>query len=166
MIVIRKARPGDIDGIMECYDIARQKMRESGNFAQWINGYPSRELLLNDIREGNCFVGENGDDVLVMVFVLIMGEDPSYKVIKDGSWLNSLPYGTIHRLASNGIERGVLKKCIDFCFTKINNLRLDTHADNLIMQKGVGQLGFIRCGVIFLSDGSARVAFQKYLPAR
>lgn len=31
-----------------------------------------------------------------------LGEDESYRVIEDGAWHLDQPYGTIHRLASNG----------------------------------------------------------------
>lgn len=162
MILIRKGQDADIDAIMRCYDLARRFMRSSGNHNQWINGYPSRELVAKDIAEGKSYVGIDEDGELVMAFAFILGADPTYYLIEDGEWLNDLPYGTIHRLGSTGKHRGMLKSCVDYCFRKTDNLRLDTHADNATMHEGVKRLGFRRCGIIYCDDGTPRVAYQKH----
>lgn len=52
-----------------------------------------------------------------------LGEDESYRVIEDGAWHLDQPYGTIHRLASNGKARGVSRACFDFCTAQIGYLR-------------------------------------------
>lgn len=161
MIRIRKGTVADIDAIMSCYNIARQYMRASGNHSQWINGYPSPELVAEDIAEGVSYVGVDDSGEVVMAFAFIIGDDPTYSVIEAGRWLNDLPYGTIHRLGSTGKHRGILKLCVDFCFSQIDNIRLDTHSDNATMQKAAEKLGFARCGTIYCTDGSPRVAFQK-----
>lgn len=161
MIRIRSGEVGDIDAIMTCYDKARQYMRESGNLTQWINGYPSRDLVLADIALGNNYVGIDDEGELVMTFAFILGEDPTYALIEDGEWPDNLPYGTIHRLGSNGKHRGILKACVDFCMSRIGNIRLDTHADNRTMRQGVAKLGFQRCGIIYCDDGTPRIAYQK-----
>lgn len=163
MIQIRKGTPADIDAIMECYDTARQFMRSSGNHTQWVNGYPSRERVEEDIVKGNSYVGVDDAGELVMAFAFIIGDDPTYTVIEDGEWLNDLPYGTIHRLGSNGRHRGVLRECVNFCMKATDNLRLDTHADNEIMRHGAESLGFSRCGIIYCDDGTPRIAYHKYL---
>lgn len=135
-------------------------MRENGNHQQWVNGYPSRELVRRDIDSGVCYVGEDTDGDVVMAFAFIIGEDPTYTLIEDGEWLNDSPYGTIHRLGSTGKYSGMLRECVEFCFTKVNNLRLDTHIANLPMRQATERLGFIRCGVIYCQDGTAREAYQ------
>lgn len=163
MIEIRRSRLSDIDAIMECYAAARQYMRANGNPSQWINGYPSRRQIEEDIRAGQGYVGTDGNGEIVMAFAFISGEDPTYIHISDGEWLNDKPYGTIHRLASNGKVKGALKTCVDFCSTMTDNIRLDTHADNVIMQRGVAVLGFRRCGIILCQDGSPRIAYQREL---
>lgn len=94
------------------------------------------------------------------VFAFIPGEDPTYRYIEDGSWHWNRPYGTIHRLASRGTARGVAKACFDFCREKIPYLRIDTHADNHPMQSAVLRYGFRKCGTIYLTDGSPRIAFD------
>ena len=99
---IRKARPEDIASIMECYDLARNYMRSQGNTVQWINGYPSVDLVLDNINEGQCYVGIDQDNEIVMVFSFVIGKDPTYTIIEDGQWLNDNVYGTIHRHGSTG----------------------------------------------------------------
>lgn len=161
MLTIRKGTYADVEAVMACYEAARRYMRASGNYNQWINGYPSREHVIEDIRAGVNYVGEDPAGELVVAFAFIIGEDPTYAVIEEGEWLNPLPYGTIHRIGSNGKYKGILRECVDFCASKIGNLRLDTHADNLPMQKAAERLGFVRCGIIHCMDGSPRVAYQK-----
>lgn len=159
MINIRKANKGDVEAVMACIVSARSFMRSYGNHYQWAGNYPSRELIENDIREGICYVGEDGTGEIVMTFAFIIGDDPTYTLIEDGSWPDNDPYGTIHRLASNGKCRGVLAACVDFCLRYIDNLRLDTHRCNNPMLRGVVQLGFQRCGIIYCIDGTPREAF-------
>ena len=43
----------------------------------------------------------------------------------------------------------------------IKNIKIDTHEDNLIMQKLLEKNSFKYCGVIYLLDGSKRIAFEK-----
>lgn len=165
MIHIRKGTAGDIEEIMRCYATARAYMRSQGNYNQWINGYPSRSLIEEDIASGVCYVGENESGRVCMVFACIIGADPTYTFIEDGHWLNDYPYATIHRLASDGSQSGVFNACVKFCFTLSDNIRLDTHADNIKMQKAAAGLGFVRCGIIYCTDGSPRIAYQKYCGA-
>ena len=160
-ILIRKSTIHDVDAILACYDIARSYMRAEGNHIQWINGYPSRQLVINDITQGVSYVGIDEEHNVVMAFAFIIGDDHTYAVIQDGDWLNDEPYGTIHRLGSNGTHRGILKQCVDFCSSKIGNIRLDTHADNVTMQRAAEKLDFKRCGIIYIDDGTPRIAYQK-----
>jgi RimJ/RimL family protein N-acetyltransferase len=54
----------------------------------------------------------------------------------------------------------VFKQCLNYCLTKINNIRVDTHTNNIPMQRAVGRAGFKRCGIICVADGSPRIAYQ------
>ena len=51
---IRPAIFTDIDRLMEIFDTARHFMTSTGNPNQWINGYPQRELVAEEINQGNC----------------------------------------------------------------------------------------------------------------
>lgn len=161
MIQIRKGTLADVDAILACYDASRLYMRASGNNSQWINGYPSREHVAQDVAAGHSYVGVDEDGEVAMAFAFIVGDDPTYSVIEGGQWLNNRPYGTIHRLGSSGKHKGMLRRCVDFCMSQIGNVRLDTHACNATMLHGVERLGFVRCGTIYCIDGTARIAFQK-----
>lgn len=159
MIEIQPSSNRDIDAIMAIYAHARAFMRAQGNPSQWSEGYPSRRLILGEIEAGvhfSCFC--NG--ALVGVFSFIIGEEPNYKYIKDGAWLNSHPYGTIHRLASAGVCRGVAHACLSWCAARIGTLRADTHRCNTVMQHILVQHGFVPCGIIYVGDGTERIAYQ------
>lgn len=160
-IEIRQSNAGDFDRIMEVYESAKKFMRSRGNMTQWTGGYPSRELILNDIALGHHFIGFDDEGEVLMVFSFILGEDPTYKKIEGGEWLNDKPYGTIHRIASSGSRGGMLKECVRFCFAFTDNIRIDTHADNAEMQQAILHSGFKYCGIIHIADGSPRLAFQK-----
>lgn len=158
---IRKTRREDIPDILKIFHSAREYMRKNNNFSQWDNEYPGLKDVENDILENSSFVGTGDNEEILMYFAFIKGEDPTYKTILNGSWLNDEYYGTIHRIASNGKSRGVLKAACDYCFQFVNNIRIDTHEDNKPMLKALSDLGFSRCGIIYCRDGSPRIAFQK-----
>lgn len=156
---IRKAMPCDIEEIMRVYEAARKFMRESGNLNQWTNGYPQKEILILDIEKENLYVCEN-DNKINAVFFMGAGPDQTYLEIEQGRWLNDLPYGVIHRIASDGTKHGVLAFCVEFCKTFFGEIRIDTHSDNLVMQHLLRKNGFKRCGIIHLANGDPRIAFQ------
>lgn len=159
---IQSATPQDLNSIMPIIDEARGIMRENGNMTQWSNGYPSSEVILNDINNGHGFVCILEDEV-VGYFCFIAGDnpEPTYNVIEGGEWLNNDPYGVIHRLASGRKSRGIARAAFDFAFTITGAIRVDTHHDNLPMQNFLKKNGFDYCGVIYVNDGTPRDAFQK-----
>ncbi|MGF7084073.1 phosphopentomutase [Lachnospiraceae bacterium PF1-4] len=157
--MIRKARETDIERMEEIFAIAREYMKASGNLSQWQEGYPGRDLLKEDISAGKSYVITGDDDEVVGTFYFSREEDPTYREI-DGAWLNTEPYGVIHRIASDGKRKGIVKEALEYCLQQTDNLRIDTHEDNQTMQQVLEKLGFKRCGVIRLANGEPRVAFQ------
>ena len=105
--MFRGAVRADMARILDIYARAREFMAKNGNSTQWGDNYPSPELLEEDIDTNRLFVYMvNGR--MQAVFAFVLGEDPTYKVIEDGQWLNdTLPYGTLHRLASAGESKGI-----------------------------------------------------------
>lgn len=88
-----------------------------------------------DIEAGHSHVclDEKGD--IIGTFTFIPGKDPTYARIYEGQWLDDeRPYATIHRLASTEDSHGVAAACLEWCYTQMQNLRADTHRDNLILQ--------------------------------
>ena len=132
-MTIRKAALCDMEAILEVYRYARRQMRLNGNPDQWGENYPSPEMVENDIMQGNSYVVEEAEEI-VGVFAFIPGEDPTYRRIEDGAWLNEQPYGTIHRIAGSGRGKGIFRQCTGFCEARAANVRIDTHERNLIMQ--------------------------------
>ena len=160
---IRQTELADLEKVMPLYDYARELMRQQGNTTQWIDGYPSTTLITEEIINHHSFVclDENGE--IMATFCFILGEDPTYKVIYDGAWLNDEPYGVIHRMATSGKQKGIGQQCINWCFERCKTIRVDTHQDNLLMQHVLEKQGFIRCGIILVANGTERIAFQKSL---
>ena len=103
-------------------------------------------------------VEEDGE--LQGVFYFSLENDPTYDVIKDGSWLSDKPYGVIHRIASAGKKKGVLKTCIEFCLERTNHIRIDTHENNTVMHHLLSKYGFSKRGIIFLQNGDERIAYE------
>lgn len=157
--MIRKAQLADLDAVELVYAAARRYMAQSGNPTQWKDGYPQRELLEKDMEQGWLYVMEEGGRIHG-VFAFIVGDDPTYAVIEEGDWSSSDPYGTIHRLASDGTEKGLFSKCLKFCKGIEPNIRADTHAHNKTMQHVLEKHGFQRCGIVHVWDGTPRIAYQ------
>ncbi len=160
---IRNAKTEDLPQLRKIYDAAKSYMDASGNPNQWAVGYPPEEYLRQDIELSRLYVCEE-EDVLHGVFLFAVTDDPTYHYI-DGAWLNDESYGVIHRIASDGKTKGIFKGVLDFCKGKmaeqnITNLRIDTHADNRTMQHLVEKYGFKQCGIIYLENGSPRIAYQ------
>lgn len=159
--VIRKSTYADVPRLMVLYREARDIQLESGNLHQWPEGFPTEEIVRQDIERGVGHVIEDGGEI-VGAFALIFGADPTYAYIEGGAWLeDTLPYATIHRLGSLKSSRGVAQVCFDWCWEQCHNLRIDTHEDNAIMRHCVAKAGFRYCGVIYLLNGAPRLAYQK-----
>ena len=159
MLNIKKANVTDLDRIMEIYGYAQDFMIRSGNPDQWGHSYPGRELILSDIQQGICHKICDENDIHG-VFALLTEEDPTYRFIEGGEWLNNEPYVTIHRVASDGQVHGLLCFAASYCKSLSSNVRIDTYKDNLIMQRKIEENGFKKCGTIYLEDGSPRIAYH------
>ena len=158
---IRQAALTDLDAIMPLFDAARAFMIKAGNPNQWINGYPERKLIESEIEQGHCYVCEDKNKRIAATFCFIPGEDPTYKQIEGGTWLNDKPYAVLHRLASDGTLSRVADSCLKWCFLHTDNLRVDTHQDNKVLQHILLKHGFTYCGIIYVSNGTPRLAYQK-----
>lgn len=159
MLNIRTAIDADLDRIMVIYKFAQDYMSKNGNPTQWGYSYPDEALIVSDIQQNICKVifDENG---IHGVFALFDGTEPTYARIENGAWLNDETYITIHRIASDGQVHGLFQCAVDYCKNKSRNIRVDTHANNLTMQRAIEKNEFTRCGTIYVKDGSARIAYQ------
>ncbi|MBQ3054356.1 MAG: GNAT family N-acetyltransferase [Clostridia bacterium] len=156
---IRKSRMEDLPKMEEIYQKAREFMIATGNPHQWSNGYPAHNLLVEDIQKGISFVCEDDGEV-VAVFCFYKEHEIDYDGIFDGKWLDDKPYGVIHRIAS--IRKGAGSFCIDYCYKKTGNIRIDTGDDNIPMQKCLLKNGFKYCGrIVLASINEERMAFHR-----
>lgn len=157
-MIIRESKNEDIVTILKIYDNARLFMRNHGNNVQW-NGYPNIDTLQNDMKNNNSYVIED-DGQVIATFALIIGIETTYINIYDGKWNDNKTYGTIHRVASDGSHKNITKLCFDYCISKCDYLRIDTHQLNEIMQNAILRYGFKYCGIIYVGDGTPRLAYD------
>lgn len=156
---IRLATTNDISKMREIFDYGREVQLKTGNLNQWAPGYPAPEVIESDMAQKAAYVCENSQGEMVAVLSVFTEPDPTYREI-EGSWLNDKPYATIHRIATNGQEKGIGQYCIEWVQNQYDNVRIDTHADNAPMKHVLTKLGFEYCGVIYLADGDARDAYH------
>ena len=157
--MIQKAQLHQLPEILDIYAQARTFMAQTGNPKQWGDHYPPQEMIRQDILNGKSYVNLK-DGKIAAVFYFAQEEDPTYGDI-DGAWCNEKPYGVIHRIAVSGNGRGVAAECFAFALEQCDELRIDTHEDNLPMQRCLAKNGFERCGIIYLEDGDPRIAYQR-----
>jgi GNAT superfamily N-acetyltransferase len=166
-MVIRLSTTADIDAIMACITDAQALLRSHG-VDQWQDGYPTAEIILADIARGESFVVIEDKSVVATAVISFAGE-PTYTTI-EGEWKNCNPYAVIHRLAvrnsarGNGYAKAIFDYTERLCTERgVSDIRVDTHADNRIMQRLLDGLGYSYCGVITLLSGAKRIALQKRL---
>lgn len=157
---IQRASKEDLYSIMRIYEQARAFMESHGNPNQWGKIYPDEEMIRMDIAQEKLYTvrdicGIHG------VFYFAIESDPTYKIICDGTWSTDGPYGVIHRVAGDG-SGGILKEVIRYAAELTGYIRIDTHEDNYVMQNALKKHGFQKCGIIFVEDGSPRIAYDRY----
>lgn len=157
---IRKTRIEELDAVMCIYQRARRFMAEHGNPSQWGDNKPAREQIAKDIEQGKSYVCVQGAEIAA-VFYFAMEEDATYREIFEGEWKNQEPYAVVHRIAAAGTVKGAGSFCMNWAAAQCDNVRIDTHRDNTVMQNMLKKNGFEYCGIIYIEDGSERLAFQK-----
>lgn len=164
---IRKSQLQDVDSIMNLIHQAQHYFKEA-HIDQWQDGYPISDNIIEDIQKNASYVICDQDIMGTMYFAI--EKDPSYHVIQ-GQWLtNDQPYAVIHRIVVDENHKGqniahhLLEFAISKCYEKgIHSIRIDTHEDNLSMQRFLKKHHFVKCGQITLSSGAPRIAFEKII---
>lgn len=156
-----------VNDVMVIINQAKAYFKATG-INQWQDGYPNEDSINNDITENKSYILIDNDKVIGTMFFAIQN-DPTYAYI-EGEWLSKEPYAVIHRIAVDENVKGrslafeLVKYVIDKCNkSNIKSIRIDTHEDNLSMQRFLKKNGFIPCGTIYLSNGDPRIAFEKLL---
>lgn len=165
MYTIRKSTTADIDSIMLLAKAARQIMKDNGNPTQWTDNHPSRETIEDDVQHADSYVICKAEGEIVGTFVFREGPDPSYAQIYEGKWIDDIhPYHVIHRVMSTPDAHGIFAAIMDYCNKHADNLRIDTHRNNSIMQHLIKKYGFHYCGIVHIIDLDTdfeRLAYQK-----
>ncbi|MCL1075466.1 GNAT family N-acetyltransferase [Shewanella dokdonensis] len=157
---IVSAQLTDLPVILSIYEHAKAFMVANGNAGQWADGYPQPQLIASGIEQRHYYLGVDAGEV-VAAFYFAVESEPTYQRIDGGQWLNELPYGVLHRIAVRSSKKGVASFCLQWCFAQTGNMRIDTHENNLPMRRVLEKNGYRYCGVIYVRDGSPRLAFQK-----
>lgn len=170
--MIRLANINDEEKIVSIYEDAKELFKELGYF-QWKGEYPNFLNFRNDLKNNKVLVIEENNDIL-STLTLVYEIDKNYLEI-NGAWLNNEKYVSIHRNATNKkyYHMGYMKKLFKYAEeyvlnSGINNIRIDTHEDNIYMQNMLLSLGYQKCGIIKLLgrddlENPYRIAFQKIL---
>ena len=158
-MVIRHTKIEEIDKLLEIYDAAKVFMANSNNATQWKSTYPERELLMSDIENYHSYVCVD-EGQIVATFCFFIGDEPAYRKIYNGAWLNSDECGFIKRLAVGVRNKGYASACMNWCLKQIGNVKIITHEDNIPMQKAILKAGFKYCGIVKQPDGTERFAYQ------
>ena len=153
----RRAVPEDMDALLDILEQAKAYLRESG-VDQWQEGYPNREALLADMEAGRGWIFEC-EGRPAGYECISMSPEECYRDI-DGAWLTEGEnYAVIHRAMA----------AADFRHTKLasemfslaedlaagmgrQSVRVDTHRDNMAMNRLCEKLGYTFCGVVDLSS--------------
>lgn len=166
--MLRRSVIHDIERIMEIIAQAQVYFKEAG-IDQWQNNYPNAEVIRQDIMNDESYVLVDKGQV-VATTVISFSNDANYDVIYDGEWLSNEEYAVIHRIAvdnnfkGKGISAQIIAQVETECLARdVHSIKVDTHEDNKSMQKLLIKNNFKYCGVIYLSDGSKRVAFEKLI---
>ena len=162
----RKAVKADAISIMNIVKQAQDYLKEQ-KVDQWQNNYPNIDTIKHDIYNGNSYVILKDNCVIGTVAVIFTGEK-TYDTIYNGNWISNNQYAVIHRMAIEpnnkglGLSSVILENIEELCHDRgISSIKVDTHKENIAMQKFLQKSGFQYCGVIYLEDGNERVAFEK-----
>lgn len=164
----RKAKETDIKDIMNIIKQAQAYFKEHG-IDQWQNNYPNTETISNDVHNNNSYVLLKDDKIVATVAVSFDGEK-TYNSIYEGEWISNNEFAVIHRIAVDNTYKGlglssqIIKNVEKLCLSKeVCSIKVDTHEENIPMQKLLKKNKFQYCGIIYLEDGSKRIAFEKIL---
>jgi GNAT superfamily N-acetyltransferase len=136
---------------------------------QWQDGYPTREIIEQDIALKRNYVVEYNGVIVAALSVAFDGE-PTYSTIYRGEWLRQAPYAVVHRIMvadamkRKGVAREILAFVEELCAERgVSDIRIDTHRDNRPMRNMLKKLGYSHCGEIMLTSGAWREAYHKVL---
>ena len=164
--VFKKPTLDEVDNVVEIINCAIKRLGNAG-ISQWQNGYPNKEVVLQDIANGVGRVLCKEEKILAYGALVYTGEK-AYNDLEGGEWiLQTQNYATIHRacVSNSCVGEGYGKLFMIFAENeakqKADSIRIDTHPDNKIMQGLVASLHYEYCGKVMYE--SVRLAYEKVL---
>lgn len=153
----KQAQVEDFETLLAILKDGRSQLAEAG-INQWQGDYPNPDQIKADIKSGYAFLFNSDDHQTVGAVTVIPAPDHVYDSM-DGEWLvDTTSYLTIHRLAihsdhaGNGYATKLFTGVIDHIIgehPEVDSLRVDTHIDNLAMQRIITtKMGFEKVGTL------------------
>ena len=166
--MIRHAHERDIAQIMDIVRSAQEALAELG-IDQWQDGYPTREVIAEDIARGVGYVATGSNGAVEGYAAIILDGESAYAQLSDKEWHTPDRYVVTHRIcvAAKSRRRGIAQELLKYgeelaLANDIKAARIDTHRGNIRMLALLRRLGFEQCGVIHYDSGE-RVAYDKNL---
>ncbi len=167
---LRLSTYDDISHILRIIEKAQQYFRDA-NINQWQNGYPNIDVIRKDIDDTSSYVVCNDAGTIVATAMISFAGEPTYDKI-DGNWISSSKskYAVVHRIAvepnckGQGIAEFILSETMKMLHQNdAVSLRIDTHRQNLAMQRVIKRMNFTYCGIIYVDDNQERLAYEKFV---
>lgn len=175
---LRKTDVHEIDRVMEILLDGKASLAALG-IDQWQGeGYPARDIVEEDVREGVSYVIEDDHGHLAATCMISFSGEEDYDEI-DGEWLTegdsaNPAYAVVHRVAvaADSVGKGAARLMLGNAQAIAHeggaqSLRVDTHPGNVPMLSLLRSSGFTECGIIRIKHAGGltpeRVAFEKLL---
>ena len=167
---IRRARVADLEKITAVLESGRRFLEEQG-LPQWQDGYgPGRVDAAADIKAGYGYVLMVSN--AVAGYAALIPEPDGSPPLSEGAYAGQYArYIAIHRVAVDGALRGsgLSRQFLRDMVTAAGGLgyqdvRIDTHPGNVIMQRIIDRVGFSHRGTMHLPiPHGERLAYQVLL---
>ena len=163
MLELRLASQNEAEICYRCIEDARTYHRSLG-FEQWHPDYPTLQTILEDIDQKIGYAFTDNDEIIGYCCIII-GDEPAYRKI-DGAWKTDRPYAVVHRMAFSAETRGrglsgeAIGLIKELCLAQqISAIRVDTQAENKVMQHILDKEDFAYCGLVQF-DGGPKLAYE------
>lgn len=165
---IRLAQKNDLEAIMRLINQAKAYFKQN-HIDQWQDGYPDEACISDDIAKQKSYVLTDQDRIIGTMY-FAYENDPYYRHLISGQWLSDQPYGIVHRIVVDESIKGhgLAHQLLNYAEQQllalnVHAIRMDTHRDNLSMQRFLTKNGFQYCGEITVRNNAPRIAFEKIL---
>lgn len=165
---IRKATDKDLPEILDIIRQGQVFLKKQGSTQWQTDSAPQLVDIKKDIADGEGYVFIYEEKTCGYTS-LVSGIDPVYTAISEGQWEKGAnEYVSVHRVAISETIRGkglgkiFMRLMIDKARERgYKDIRIDTHRQNVIMQKIIADAGFKYCGIVeFTFFDGKRSAYQ------